>query len=224
MPSAPSRTSSSAAERNASSSPSAFSHTTRRGEAPGTTLYRTGNGHVSALPISPGMRGNRVSSIRMPTAAPYSVLPPQAIRVLSVISLVPHWRACTSLAHNPVEDPPTEETHVGTSEAGRDRSCSYPARPPHSRLSRAFRRPGRWTRKAHAWRRIRTDQFRGEPDATTAGRYVGATPHPYARRRIYLHRRGRTRARDQCGRDTAASGHVRRLQSGRRRCPPSDQP
>src|SRR6516165_5306983 len=86
MPSAPSRTSSSAAARNAPSSPSAFSHTTRRGEAPGTILYSTGNGQVSALPISPGMRGNRVSSIRMPTLAPYSVLPPQAIRCLSVIA------------------------------------------------------------------------------------------------------------------------------------------
>src|SRR5215472_11512625 len=86
MPLAPSRTSSSAAERKASSNPSARSHTTRRGEAPGTTLYKTGNGQVSALPISPGMRGNRVSSIRIPTLTPYSVLPPQAIRCLSVIA------------------------------------------------------------------------------------------------------------------------------------------
>src|SRR5206468_8895282 len=33
-------------------------------------------GQVAAWPMSPGMRGKRVSSIRMPTLAPYTVLPP----------------------------------------------------------------------------------------------------------------------------------------------------
>ena len=40
------------------------------GVAPRTTRYSTGNGQVAALPMSPGMRGNRASSIRMPSGAP----------------------------------------------------------------------------------------------------------------------------------------------------------
>src|SRR5439155_23245928 len=52
----------------------------RAGVAPGTTLYSTGNGQVVPLPISPGMRGNLVSRIRMPTREPYSPLPPWAVR------------------------------------------------------------------------------------------------------------------------------------------------
>src|SRR5439155_10284782 len=49
---------------------------TRSADAPRTTLNSTGNGQVAAWPMSPGMRGKRVSSIRMPTLAPYTVLPP----------------------------------------------------------------------------------------------------------------------------------------------------
>ena len=44
--------------------------TTRLGEAPRTTLNRTGKSNVVALPTSPGIRGNTVSSVRMPTASP----------------------------------------------------------------------------------------------------------------------------------------------------------
>src|SRR5579885_1801656 len=86
MPSAPSRTSSAAASRKAGSSPSARRRTTRSGEAPGTTLESTGNGQVVPLPMSPGMRGNRASSIRMPTRAPYSALPPWAMRDGSLVA------------------------------------------------------------------------------------------------------------------------------------------
>ena len=70
MPSAPRRTSSRAASRKGSSRPAARSRTTRCGEAPATTVERTGKGQVVALPMSPGMRGKRASSIRMPTRAP----------------------------------------------------------------------------------------------------------------------------------------------------------
>ena len=41
-----------------------------RGVAPRTTRHSTGNGQVPALPISPGMRGNFASSIRIPSGAP----------------------------------------------------------------------------------------------------------------------------------------------------------
>src|SRR6056297_1506537 len=43
--------------------------TTRSGEAPRTIRLITGKGQEAALPISPGIRGKRDSSIRMPTGA-----------------------------------------------------------------------------------------------------------------------------------------------------------
>ncbi len=68
--SAPSCTSSAAAARKSSSNPVAAFSTTRSGVAPRTTRYSTGNGQVLALPMSPGMRGKRASSIRIPSGAP----------------------------------------------------------------------------------------------------------------------------------------------------------
>ena len=59
-----------AAARKSSSSPAAAFNTTRSGLAPRTTRYSTGNGQVPALPMSPGMRGNFASSIKMPSGAP----------------------------------------------------------------------------------------------------------------------------------------------------------
>jgi hypothetical protein len=43
---------------------------TRSAVAPRTTLKSTGNGQVAAWPMSPGIRGKQVSSIRMPMLAP----------------------------------------------------------------------------------------------------------------------------------------------------------
>ncbi len=68
--SAPNDTNSAAASRKSGSSPAAPCSTTRSGLAPFTTRYSTGNGQVVAFPMSPGMRGNRASSIRMPRGAP----------------------------------------------------------------------------------------------------------------------------------------------------------
>ena len=69
-PSAPSPTSSLPASTKASRSPVAPWRTTRSGDASRTTRKSTGNGQVAELPTSPGMRGNRVSSIRIPMPAP----------------------------------------------------------------------------------------------------------------------------------------------------------
>ena len=68
--SAPWLTRSAAAARKSSSRPAAPCSTTFSGLAPRTTRYSTGNGQVVALPMSPGMRGNFASSIRMPSGAP----------------------------------------------------------------------------------------------------------------------------------------------------------
>jgi hypothetical protein len=68
--SAPWLTRSFAAAMKSGSSPRAPCSTTFSGLAPGTTRYRTGNGQVVALPMSPGIRGKRASSIRIPSGAP----------------------------------------------------------------------------------------------------------------------------------------------------------
>ncbi len=68
--SAPRRTSSCAAAMKSGSNPAAPPTTTRSGLAPGTTLNSTGKGQVVPLPMSPGMRGKRASSINIPNGAP----------------------------------------------------------------------------------------------------------------------------------------------------------
>ena len=68
--SAPRRTRSRAASMKSGSSPRAPCSTTFSGLAPRTTRYSTGKGHVVPLPMSPGMRGKRASSMRMPSGTP----------------------------------------------------------------------------------------------------------------------------------------------------------
>ena len=48
----------------------ALQHHAFSGVAPRTTRNSTGKGQVPPLPMSPGMRGKRASSIRMPSGAP----------------------------------------------------------------------------------------------------------------------------------------------------------
>ena len=70
MASAPRSTRSVAAATKSCNRPVAPFSTTFSGLAPRTTRKSTGNGQVVPLPMSPGMRGKRASSIRMPSGAP----------------------------------------------------------------------------------------------------------------------------------------------------------
>src|SRR5215469_11523051 len=54
--------------------------------------------------MSPGMRGNRVSSIRMPTFAPYSALPPHASRDPAGILSDPFADRCVCFVQRLADD------------------------------------------------------------------------------------------------------------------------
>ena len=72
----PAASSSFAASTKSGSIDSSPSSTMRFGVAPSTMRSRTGQSKVVALPMSPGMRGNLVSSHRIPIAAPEVLRPP----------------------------------------------------------------------------------------------------------------------------------------------------